>query len=224
MGQTDRATLLQRIDQLLSLAAPSGEIARHYEVAVESLHGAVTLARLLYGDSEETPQVHTLMKAAQAARADPGNPAMAFHRIVLPPVRGALRAMRSDLELGLVGTVERRAVGDVVGDFLGLAREALADGSDGAKNVAAVLVAAAFEDTVRKMGSTLGGTTGRPDLADVLKALKDADVLQGATVAVAQGFLKFRNDSLHADWAKLKPEAVESCLVLTERLLLAHFA
>ena len=43
-------------------------------------------------------------------------------------------------------------------------QEALAVGSDGAKNVAAVLTAASYEDTVRRMGTTLAGVTGQPGL------------------------------------------------------------
>jgi hypothetical protein len=38
------------------------------QAVVEALQGTLTLARTLYGDVDETPQVHTLMKAAQAAR------------------------------------------------------------------------------------------------------------------------------------------------------------
>ncbi len=42
----------------------------------------------------------------------------------------ARRAMKADVESGLVGSIERRAVGEVIADMLGLAKEALADGSD----------------------------------------------------------------------------------------------
>jgi hypothetical protein len=39
--------------------------------------------------------------------------------------------------------------------MLTLAKEALDEGSEGGKNVAAVLTAAAYEDTIRRMGATL---------------------------------------------------------------------
>jgi hypothetical protein len=49
------------------------------------------------------------------------------------------------------------------------------------------------------MGEALAGVQGRPDLADVVTALKRASVLQGASVATAVGFLKCRNDALDAE-------------------------
>jgi hypothetical protein len=55
------------------------------------------------------------------------------------------------------------------------------------------------------MGATLAGVVGRPPLSDVLTALKNAKVLEGATFTTAQSYLKFRNDALHADWAQFVP-------------------
>ena len=147
-----------------------------------------------------------------------------FQIVVWPAVVGALQAMRRDLEDGLLGNLERRGAGEVLADMLGLAKEALSGGTDGAKNVAAVLTAAAFEDTVRKMGSTLANVHGRPDLAHVLTALKVAGVLVGAPFTTAQGYLKFPNDALHADWAKLDRAVVGSCLAFVEHLVLQHFS
>jgi len=78
--------------------------------------------------------------------------------------------------------------------MLALAKEALANGSEGAKNVAAVLTAAAYEDAIRRMAATVASVPGRPDLANVLTALKGAGVLVGAPFTTAQSYLKFRND------------------------------
>ncbi len=116
-----------------------------------------------------------------------------------------------------------RISGTRTGDVIGLAKDALNEGGDRSKNVAAVLAAAAYEDTMRRMGSTLAGVTDRPGLSDVLNALKSAGVLQGASVSAAQGYLKFRNDALHADWAKLDRAVVGSCIAFVEGLLLKHF-
>jgi hypothetical protein len=54
----------------------------------------------------------------------------------------------------------------------------LSDGSESAKNVAAVLVAAAFEDLIRRMGVELCDVKERPTLQDVITALKDAAILR----------------------------------------------
>jgi hypothetical protein len=52
---------------------------------------------------------------------------------------------------------------------------------------------------IRRMGSELAGV--QEELEEVIIALKNAGVLEGGEVGTAQSYLKFRNDSLHADWA-----------------------
>lgn len=105
-----------------------------------------------------------------------------------------------------------------------LAKQILADNTDAIKNVAAVLVAAAFEDIIRRMRAELGHVVGRPELQSVVIALKDAGVLKGGEPGLAQSFLKFRNDSLHADWPKVQRTQVESCLAFIEAVLVNHFS
>jgi hypothetical protein len=63
-----------------------------------------------------------------------------------------------------------------------------------------------------------------PDLADVLTALKQAKVLVGAPLSIALGYLKFRNDALHADWPNLNDAVVGSCLAFVEHLVLRHLS
>ncbi len=90
--------------------------------------------------------------------------------------------------------------------------------------MAAVLIAAAFEDLMRRMGKSLAGVVGRPELQEVIVALKNADVLKGGQVGIAQSYLKFRNDSLHADWNKVDRSLVQSCIGFIEELLVKHFS
>ncbi|OFV92937.1 MAG: hypothetical protein A3H95_12635 [Acidobacteria bacterium RIFCSPLOWO2_02_FULL_64_15] len=220
----DTPALLKRIDQLLAVSQPDDGPVGHATI-VEVMQGTVTLARALYGDQTETPQLQTIIKAAQKAReAGVSNTAYIHLLIVWPVVQGSLRAMRAEIEAGLVGSIERRATGEVIADMLLLAKEALRERSDGAKNVAAVLTAAAYEDTVRKMGATLAAVTGRPELSEVLTSLKIANVLVGAPLTTALGYLKFRNDALHADWEKLDAAVVSSCLAFVEGLVLQHLS
>lgn len=223
MARFDSASILTRIDQLLSVQAEAGDIDGQYAATVEVLNGTLTLARALYGDADETPQVHILMKAAQVAREKNENLGITFTRLVRPAAQGVLRSLRAEVEQGLVGNVERRTTGEILSDMLTLAKEALHEGTTDAKNVAAVLTAAAYEDTVRRLAAAKAVVSGRPKLQVVLEALKTADVLRGAEFTTAQGYLKFRNDSLHADWATISAAVVGSCIAFTERLLLDHF-
>jgi AraC-like DNA-binding protein len=137
---------------------------------------------------------------------------------------GTLRALRADVDAGLVGRIAQRAAGEVLGDMLGLAKEAPGDGSDAAKNVAAVLTAAAYEDAIRQMGATPAAVQGRPALAAVINSLKDAGVLVGEALKTGQNYLKFRNDALHADWANVDRVVVGSCMAFVEGLLLKHLS
>ena len=74
------------------------------------------------------------------------------------------------------------------------------------------------------MGSTLAGVTGRPKLEVVIGELKTAGVLAGASLTIALGYLKFRNDALHADWAAVDQASVGSCIAFTQALLVQHFS
>jgi hypothetical protein len=216
MARLDTAAIVERIDQLLRIRSEVGD----YASAVEVLNGTLTLARLLYGNAEEAPQVHVLMKQVEAAR-ERGE---TFQRTVVPAAQGALRTMKAEVERGLIGNVTRLAAGEVLGDMLALAKEALSEDREEAKNVAAVLTAAAYEDTLRRLAAMRLGLTDRVKLQDVLAALKNGGVLLGAAFTTANGYLKFRNDALHADWEHINAAVVESCLAFTEGLLVEHFS
>jgi hypothetical protein len=114
--------------------------------------------------------------------------------------------------------------GEVLSELVGLGKETLQDNTESAKNVAAVLVAAAFEGLIRRMGQELAAVKGRPSLQDVAKALKDSGILKGGEFGMVQSFLKFRNDSLHADWTNVSRAQVESCAGFVEAMLLKHFS
>jgi hypothetical protein len=112
-----------------------------------AFQGTLTLVRTLCEDSDDSPRVQNLMEAAKHARANMPVGIMSF---LWPAVRGTLRAMRGDIEPGVIGSVGCRTAGEVLGDMLGSAKDALTEGSDDARNVAAVLAAATYEDTIRR--------------------------------------------------------------------------
>lgn len=221
MSPLDTATVVRRIDELLAAQLPHDTSENVYAAVVEEYQSTLTIVGVLYGAASS--QAQALLKAADDARKKTGLIEHNFPRI-RPVVQGTLRAMRSDVEAGFLGSIERRAAGEVLGDMLGLAKEALAIDADGTRNVAAVLAAAAFEDTIRKMGAAFDSILTRPDLGDVLAALKKSGTLTGAPFTTAQSYLKFRNDALHADWSKLNSAVVGSCISFVEHLLLQHFS
>lgn len=138
--------------------------------------------------------------------------------------RGVIANTIRELENGLVTNLRTSIEGEVLGDLLALSKEALSANSEETKNVAAFLSAAAFEDCVRRLGTEKAGVQGRPKLELVLASLKDAGVLRGGTISLSNSMLKFRNDSIHADWANVSRAQVESCLALTDSLLREYFS
>jgi len=139
-------------------------------------------------------------------------------------VRGALQNLREEIAGGLLTSVERRVTSDVLGDLLQLARLALAGATEGEKNVAAVLAAVAYEDTIRRIAKEHAGAIGRDKLESVIDRLKDAGLLVAPQLGIALSFLSFRNHALHAEWDEIDKTSVTSVLSFVQELLLKHFS
>lgn len=219
MPPLDEKAIVERLDQLLAVGREKGTTSS----VSEALHGTVTLLAAVYGPQSQQEQ--TLNQRVKAAMdKESGNVYAKYTLGVWPVVEGTLEAMKGDLKAGLVGSLRRRTIGEVVSDMLGLAKEALSEGTEGSKKVAAVLAAAAYEDTIRRMGESFANVQARPPLQDVVTQLKNATVIQGSEVGIVQSHLSFRNSALHAHWDKVTDTATSSCINLVEALLLKHFS
>jgi hypothetical protein len=129
--------------------------------------------------------------------------------------------MAAEVRDGLVQNIRLGVVGEVLADLVSMARDGLEQGS---VPVAAVLAAAGFEDLIRRLAQEKAGVTSRMKLEQVLIELKDKGILQGGEPGIAQSFLKFRNDSLHADWNNVTETQVSSCLSLIDSLIIKHLS
>jgi hypothetical protein len=143
---------------------------------------------------------------------------------ILAHCSGVIQTTIADIRAGLVGDVRAQIQGEVLGDLVILSKDALSDNSGSAMHVAAVLIAAAFEDILRRLAAEKAGLAERPKLEQVITALKDADLLKGGEISTAHSYLKFRNDSLHADWPQVHRFQVEGCISFVDSLLLKHFS
>jgi hypothetical protein len=199
--------LKNRVEALLS----SGKDYELYQ-------GALTLLSAVHGTG--SIQVDALVKDAEQVRSK-WSPASG-DREVGRLARKALSNLKGELDAGLVGSLQRTITGEVLTDFIHLARTALEEKGDEAKKVAAVLAASVYEDTIRRLALT-NGIPHIEKLADVLTSLKDKGLLQGSQVGIANSYLNFRNNALHAQWDKVEREAVVSVLGFVEQLLLKHF-
>jgi len=194
----------------------SDPIARTNEV----YQGTLTVLLTVYGP--ESYQIRTLQQVAeQAFFKYPTNTVYAEN--LTTHVLGTLRNLKAEIDGGVIGSLQKRLTGEVLTDFIQLARATVDESEGREKNVAAVLAAAAYEDTIRRMGAAFAGVMGRNDLDEVIGALKKAGVLQSPQLGIAVSYLKFRNDALHADWDKIELPSVHSVLAFVEQLLLKYF-
>jgi hypothetical protein len=180
---------------------------------------ATSMMATLYGP--ESPQLRQFRDGCAAITKVAPNPRNLDYSLGQHAV-GAILNTTGELKAGLIIRVRAVVAGEVLQELLRLAKEVLAGRTDEAKNAAAVLTAAAYEGLIRKIGEEFAGVTGRPKLEEVISALKAANIFKGGQVGIAQSYLKFRNDSLHADWENVDRSQVESCLAFSESLLLKH--
>jgi hypothetical protein len=183
----------------------------------EALAFAISMATAFYGPS--SAQVEIIKSRAASLPREKGN---AYpHIMIYEFAQGCIKNMAAELKSGLVQNLRLGIVGEILADLIALAKDALSQGSI---HVAAVLTAAAFEDLLRRLAQEKIGFSARVKLEQVVNELKDKAVLQGGEPAVVQGFLKFRNDSLHADWQSVNESQIKSCLALPDSLIIKHLS
>ena len=202
---------LQRASQFERRATASGFTSG------EALSFAISMASAFYGP--DSNQVDMIKRRAESLPREKGN---AYpHIMIYEFASGSIANMVAEIKGGLVGSIRLGIVGEVIADLIGMAREKLAQSS---VQVAAVLTAAAYEDLMRRLAQEKAGITSRIRLEEVIIELKDKGILQGGEPGVAQSFLKFRNDSLHADWKNVTEAQVSSCLGLLDSLIVKHLS
>jgi len=201
-------SLIEQIERLTPITEGDDEIGKAEEVDQR----VTTLMVHVYG--KDSPQLKNLRKSID------GIPDWQKLKIF----GAALRALEEDIASGLVGGLTKQITGGVLSDFILLARNALNQKEEGAKNVAAVLAAAVYEDTIRRMAREFAGVLDRDKLESVLIVLKEKEILQGPQFGIAQSFLQFRNDALHADWDKIERTSIEPVLGFVQELLAKHFS
>src|SRR5690349_16529706 len=172
----DEMKIKARIEELLNLH-PEG-IAKTSEWAGELYQGALGMLGLAHG--EDSTQVAALRDAVASHQKNHKDNHFRTARETADSSLGALRNLKREVEEGLVGSLRREVTGEVLGDLLQLGKVTLDEGTDNSKNVAAVLVAAAFEDTIRRLGATYCGIHTRESLPDILARLKTAELLRGS--------------------------------------------
>ena len=142
-------------------------------------------------------------------------------KVFVEHLHGCLRTLAADIREGRIVNIRSEARGEVLGDFLALAREAL---DEQQKDVAAVLACAALEDVLKRCAIDQGLDVHDKDMSSVVNSLKSAGVIRGPQGALLSGFVKLRNKTFHAQWEAIDVADVKSIIAFTEEFLVKQFS
>lgn len=138
----------------------------------------------------------------------------------LAGLRAIFRSAKQDYNAGFAVNFELLVSGEVFGDFVRLAKQAL---SEGHKDVAAVLASAALEDALKKFAILNSVILVDANMQEVINSLKAKGLVGGAQKTLIDSMPKIRNHSLHAEWNKITETEVGSILGFVEQFLLTKF-
>lgn len=206
--------LLNRIDELLKLIWQ----AYRYDVVGEIYSGTIAITTQLWGAS--SAQVDAVKQLREDMQSSKWSETAKAQNTVLQ-CQGILRSIASDIRAGRLGSIRLEYQGQVFADLINVAKAALAEGT---KDVAAVLAAAALEDTLKRYGQVKGLDVEDKDLTTVVNALKSVGLLSATQGALLKGMVPFRNKALHAEWAKIDTAEVQGVLAFVEEFLVKQFA
>ena len=140
---------------------------------------------------------------------------------MIRPLFGIFQSASDDFSGGYVFNVDLRISGEVFGDFVVLAKQALGNGK---KDVAAVLACAALEDALKRYATANEIDVSDKTMQEVVNALKSKGLVAGAQKSLLDTMPKIRNHALHADWDKLSEPDVNSVIGFVEQFLLSKFS
>src|SRR3990167_2296712 len=128
----DISALEKRVQELIELARTSGSdvMTRTNQV----YQGTLTVLLTVYGP--ESYQIKTLQRIAeQTILRDPVHNQQA--EVLTIHIMGTLRNLKAEIDAGFIGSLQKRLAGEVLTDFIQLAKAILDESGEKGKNVAA---------------------------------------------------------------------------------------
>lgn len=171
---------------------------------------AQDLIRAVYG--ADSPQFKNFEKTYAGG--------MNTYQSTVKALYGFFQSAKEDFEGGYVFDIEKQVSGEVVGDFVAMAKRAL---EEGFKDVAAVLACAALEDALKRYATANGVHVKDKGMEDVIGALKAKRLVEGPFKSILDTMPKLRNAAMHAEWDKVTRESVGSLVGFVEQFLIAKF-
>lgn len=126
-----------------------------------------------------------------------------------------LKALKIDIESGLVGELENKITAKNFDDFLGHAESYIGEDK---KMEAGVIASVVFEDTIKKVATKVG-ILDVSVIENCISALKVGDHISKAKAASCRAAASVRNSATHADWKDFDISDVKSTIVITRELM-----
>jgi hypothetical protein len=139
----------------------------------------------------------------------------------LDQAKGIFKSAKIDYESGFVISLEKQISGEIFGDFISLAKNALLEKH---KDVAAVLACAALEDALKKYAFINSLDINDKAMSEVVNMLKANGLVKGAQKTLLDTMPKIRNYAMHANWDKFNIEDVSSIIGFVEQFLINNFS
>ena len=210
--------ILNRIDELLRKEPDRVSLVEAGEISL----AVTSIFEIIYGTcSPQLELVERVRKQVYENKNTRHSDEYFNARIFVQHLHGFLRNLALDIRGGRIANVQSEARGEVLGDFLVLAREALKEGE---KDVAAVLACAALEDALKRCASDRGLNVEDKNMSSVVNALKSKGVIRGAKGQILRGYVQIRNKAFHAEWDAIDDASVSSIIGFTERFLVQQFS
>jgi hypothetical protein len=171
---------------------------------------AQSLIRAVFGEASPhyTNFISTLEKCKQSNRG-------------VKALQAVFLSAKEAFDGGYVFSPELTISGEVFGDFVAMAKQAL---SGGHKNVASVLACAALEDALKRYAVVNGLVVEGKTMQDLVGALKSKGLVTGAQKSLLDPMPKIRDYAMHANWDKITEQDVGAVIGYVEHFLLSKFS
>ena len=210
----DKEIILKRIDELLSSNIDNNPSIKGPYV----YSGTLSIVSNIYGPSsiqvQSLKDVYNRVSSSTAA-------SQVMPNYLLQELTGLLKSYRYEVENDLIASIQDESKGEVFADFISFAKEALADGY---KDVSAVLICAALEDSLKKYSESNGLDAEGKKMPAVVNLLKSEGLLKNPEAKILQSYVPLRNKAFHADWDKITEPQVSSVIGYLESFILTHFS
>ena len=170
-----------------------------------------TESLLLAACKENSPHYTNFVKSLQTCNG---------HRSGIERLGGIFLSAKEAFEANYLFDVERDVSAEIFGDFVILARRALAENN---QDVAAVLASAALEDALKRHATSSGLAVDESTMSEVIGALKSKGLVSGAQKSMLSAMLQIRNLAMHAKWEKITKPDVSGLIGFVEQFLLTSF-